>query len=129
MNWFERHLNWTMVLGYLVAFAVTLIAGAILGIVMAVIDPNISEEALEGAIYVIGFIVALATLIPIWGWALRKKNQSLWYLLLGLFVPFGFIVLLGLNNLSIQSSNSLTPISHIKVKVFIGWLRVINPWT
>ena len=91
-NWFERHLNWTMFLtlsgAYLIAF--------ITGRVIVSLDPYVSYDVM----YVIGCVIGLAILTPGWGWALRKKNRSLWWLPLGLFVPFGFIVLLCLENRS-----------------------------
>ena len=92
MNWFERHLNWTMVFGLLGTY----VAGFMVGAVIYSVDPYVSD----GAMYIIGFIVSLAILIPVWGWALRRKSRSLWWLLMGLFVPFGFIVLLCLDNKS-----------------------------
>jgi tetratricopeptide (TPR) repeat protein len=102
MNWFERHLNWTMVLGIVGAYLVFFIAV----FTIALFDLSVSEVALS----VIGLIITLAILIPVWGWALRKKNRSLWWLLLGLFVPFGFIVLFCLGNKSLTrdaSGNSI----------------------
>jgi len=91
-NWFEKHLNWTMFLGVVGAYLAVFI------VVFAIVlfDPYVSDAALS----VIGLIITLAILIPVWGWALRKKNRSLWWLPLGLFVPFGFIVLLCLENRS-----------------------------
>jgi len=98
MNWFERHLNWTMVLAWLGTLPVAFIAGFIIAMVMVSADPYVSEEALDGAGFVTGVIIALVILIPSWGWVLKKKNRSLWWLLLGLFVPLGWIVLLCLEN-------------------------------
>lgn len=91
-NWFERHLNWTMVLGVVGAYLAVFIA--VFAIVL--FDPYVSDVALSG----IGLIITLAILTPVWGWALRRKNRSLWWLPLGLFVPFGWIVLLCLENRS-----------------------------
>lgn len=98
LSWFERHLNWTMFFGLLGAYLAVFIAVFI--IVLA--DPYASDDIA----YVIGIIISLAVLIPVWGWALRRKNRSLWWLPLGLFVPFGFIVLLCLEN---KSQLSRTP--------------------
>jgi len=101
-NWFERHLNWTMVLGVVGAYLAVFIA--VFAIVL--FDPYVSDVALSG----IGLIITLVILIPVWGWALRRKNRSLWWLPLGLFVPFGFIVLLWLENKSLThdaSGNSI----------------------
>ena len=89
-NWFERHLNWTMVLGLLGAY----LAVFIVDLIIILYYPYVSDDVL----FVIGLIINLAILTPVWWWALRRKNRSLWWLPLGLFVPFGFIVLLCLEN-------------------------------
>jgi uncharacterized membrane protein YeaQ/YmgE (transglycosylase-associated protein family) len=91
-SWFERHLNWTMVLGFVGAYAGAFVAG----LVAVLVDPYVSGDVL----YIIGLIVGLSVLVPVWGWALRRKSRSLWWLPLGLFVPFGFIALLVLENKS-----------------------------
>jgi hypothetical protein len=91
-SWFERHLNWTMFLAWVGAYIVSFI----IGFIIALSDPYVSE----GVLYMVGLIVACAILGPSWGWVLRKKDRSLWWLPLGLFVPFGWIVLLCLENRS-----------------------------
>ena len=91
-SWFQRHLNWTMVLAWPAVFAVAFM----LGMVVGAIDPYVSSTEIEG----MGALTGLVVLSLIWGWALRQKNRSLWWLLLGLFVPFGFIVILCLENKS-----------------------------
>jgi len=100
MNWFERHLNWTMVLGLVGGYGISVGVAFIVGIVMVSANPYVSDAALEDAGYVVGIVVTLVVVGLVWGWALRKKNRSLWWLLLGMFVPFGFIVLLCLENRS-----------------------------
>jgi len=73
-NWFERHLNWTMVLAwastYLIAFIVWPLA------ILA--DPYISDDALMG----ISVIISLIVSITVGQWVLRKKNRSLAWLLI-----------------------------------------------
>ncbi len=91
-SWFRRHLNWTMVLVFLGAILINFVAG----LIVISVNPFVHYSDLEA----LGFVIGLAILIPGWGWALKKKNRSLWWLLLGLFVPFGFIVLLCLGNKS-----------------------------
>jgi len=91
-NWFERHLNWTMFF----ALAGVYVGGFVVGLAIGSVDPYVSDDVL----YVVGIIVSLAILIPVWGWALRKKNRSLGWLALGLLVPFGWIALLCLENKS-----------------------------
>jgi Tfp pilus assembly protein PilF len=102
-NWFERHLNWTMVLAWVGAYVVNFI----IGFMIASSDPYVSYGELFG----IGLIIAVAILAPVWGWTLKKKNRSLWWLPLGLFVPFGFIVLLFLENKSLTHDASGNPIA------------------
>lgn len=119
-NWFERHLNWTMVLAWPAAFVV----GFIVGMIVVSIDPYVSDTALEA----VGFLLGAVVFSLIWGWALRKKNRSLWWLLLGLFVPFGFIVLLCLENKSsaaqvpvFSSALTLTDKGRAAVSYSTGW--------
>jgi len=73
-NWFERHLNWTMVLAwvgtYLIVFIVWLL--------VILMDPYISDDALGGISVIIGLIVSIA----VGQWVLRKKNRSLAWLLI-----------------------------------------------
>jgi len=74
MNWFERHLNWTMVLAwvgaYVIAFAVVLL--------ILTASPYVSQDELSA----IGFVIALAVSLAVGYWVLRKKNRSMWWLLI-----------------------------------------------
>ena len=90
-NWFERHLNWTIVLGLLGSFFALVITYLI---IIMTIDYHVSEDLLYG----IGYVIL--TIVPalVWGWVLKKKNRSLWWLPLGLFVVVGWIVLICLDN-------------------------------
>ena len=74
MNWFERHLNWTMVLAWVGAYVIAFIVGFLI----ALADPYVSEDAL-GAI---GFVIALVVSLAVGHWVLRKKNRSMWWLLI-----------------------------------------------
>lgn len=108
-NWFERHLNWTMVLAgvgvYVVNFTIYISY----------------RELVGGELVGIGYpIVDVAILALVWGWTLRKKNRSLWWLPLGLFVPFGFIVLLCLKNKSPTHDASGSSIAEIQEGHRIG---------
>lgn len=91
MNWFKRHLNWTVIL----AVVASALVAFVIGLFLVLTDPYITDEALEGWGYLIGLVVVL----PVAGWALKKKNRRLWWLLV-LFVPFGWIVFLCLGNRS-----------------------------
>jgi hypothetical protein len=97
-NWFERHLNWTMVLACAGAYAVNFII-------------HISYGDSIGIGYL---IIYMAILALVWGWTLTKKNRSLWWLPLGLFVPFGFIVLFCLENKSLSHDASGYSVAEIQ---------------
>ena len=98
MSWFRRHLNWTALLALVGAYALGWMAAFTVGVAMGVADPYASLEAAGAAGGVTGVVVYLAVLVPTWGWVLRRKNRSLWWLLLALFVPFGWIAMFVLEN-------------------------------
>ena len=80
MNWFQRHLNWTWVLSYLLM----LVGAFMFGFLMFLADPNISEDAVGGVAEIFGSIFMLV----VSGWVIKQKGRSLWWLLLsGLFSP------------------------------------------
>ena len=79
-SWFERHLNWTMVLAWLGTYP----AGFIVGLLMVLGDPTIPEDELQA----IGIVVSLVITIAVGRWVLKKKNRSMWYLLLSPFIFF-----------------------------------------
>ena len=90
MNWFRRHLNWTMVLAILAQFPI----GYIVGSFIQVVNPYVST----GIYYALVYLVTLAWLFVIAGWVLKEKRRSLWNLL-WLIVPYvGLIVFLCLEN-------------------------------
>ena len=91
MNWFRRHLNWTIVLAWVSSFPVSYVVGTII--------QNINPYISTGTYYALGYIINGLWLLGIGGWVLRKKNRSLWNLL-WLVIPFGWIVFLGLENRS-----------------------------
>lgn len=99
MNWFQRHLNWTAVLTWVALYPINFLAGVIVGLVIVSVDPYISDEALEALGYLAGIAASLVWILPTNGWILRKKARGLWWLLV-LFVPFGLIVFLCLENKS-----------------------------
>ena len=91
--WFARHLNWTTVLTWVGAAAMSFIAGFVVGVVMYGSDFAQTEKVAFFA----GYLSALAWLLVTNGWVLRKKGRSEWHLLL-LLVPFGFVFLVALQN-------------------------------
>lgn len=113
MNYFNRHLNWTMVLAWLVG--AILVYASILAIAtilstwsMAVVTYSlfgwISNEVIAQSLYwflgLITIVFAFAVVVMSWWitiWAIKKKGRSQWNL--GwLLIPFGFIALLALKN-------------------------------
>ena len=74
MNWFEKHLNWTMVLAWLSTYVLSFILASL----MVLIDPYIPD----GAFFFIIVIADLAVVIGVGQWVLRKKNRSLAWLLI-----------------------------------------------
>ena len=112
MNWFERHLNWTVALvsaAYYLATTIIAIAlmpavnstGDALGFLLfvstlpAFLLVNMGEPliSLTGG-FLIGFLV-----VSVCYWVLHQKSRSLWWLLL-LLIPFGLVVPLLLENRS-----------------------------
>ncbi|MFC2050951.1 hypothetical protein ACFLTN_07250 [Chloroflexota bacterium] len=117
MNWFQRHLNWSLFLGTIfLPFVVGLIFFAIFFAVFAsgfssmaaagVEDPEIiMGNMLNAALpfYIIYLFVGLAltvfAFVVTW-WYLGQKARSKWFMLL-LFAPLGFVFLLLLENQAI----------------------------
>jgi len=80
MNWFQRHLNWTWVLSYLLM----LVGAFVFGLLMFSADPNVSEDAVGGAAQIFGGIFMLV----VSGWVIKQKGSALWWILLsGVFSP------------------------------------------
>lgn len=81
-NWFARHLNWTALLTWLIWLPIYLVVVPLVGSAIAsLIKPYITWQAV--------LVVQLATLVPflVWIlptniWILRRKDRSLWWLLL-----------------------------------------------
>ena len=86
MNWFRRHLNWTLVLAYLLWFV-----------------PNAGESVVAQRFA----LVALIFLTVVSGWVIKQKGRSLWWILL---MPF--FSPLWLKNK--RSYRELTETEHLK---------------
>jgi hypothetical protein len=91
LNWFQKHLNWS----WFLAIVASWVLAFIVGVFLVLIAPSITDEALEG----LGILIAIVVALIVGGWALRRKRRSLWWLLI-LFVPFGWIAFLCLENRS-----------------------------
>lgn len=81
-----------VLLSYLIAF--------ILAFWFGFTFSDLPSKTLEGAGVFIAYITIPIVNSLIVGWVLRQKNRSLWWLLMWLFVPFGGIVILCLENRS-----------------------------
>jgi len=79
-SWFERHLNWTWVLSYLLV----LVGAFVFGLLIFSADPNVSEDAVGDVAQIFGGIfMAIVS-----GWVIKQKGRSLWWILLsGVFSP------------------------------------------
>ena len=77
-TWFERHLNWTMVLAWVGAWVLSFV----IGFFVAVTSPGLPEESFLAFGTAIDLTVFLAVSIPVGLWVLRKKNRSPAWLLL-----------------------------------------------
>jgi len=88
MNWFQKHVNWTMLLVWTISPA-SLITFIILD------EKGINNPIVWGLYFL--FLVGGIFGLYIAQWGVRQKGRNLnWWLLV--FVPFGFIVLLCLKN-------------------------------
>jgi hypothetical protein len=82
MNWFQRHLNWTFVLSWLASFVAALMGGDSIEVSADGIFMNSSS--------LLGLVVPIAVLFVPSAWVIRRKGQSLgWILLAGLLSPLG----------------------------------------
>ncbi|MDD5337969.1 MAG: hypothetical protein PHG35_00940 [Dehalococcoidales bacterium] len=77
MEWFNKHLNLT----YVIFFAVSIAASAI-----------ILSKGLSLTYVVIASVVSLLINLVAGGWVLWKKGQSLWWLMLLLFMTIAFVI-------------------------------------
>jgi hypothetical protein len=91
MNWFERHINWTMVI---VWFVIPLAwAAAAIPIMIAYGETSIATAVLAIILLIISF---LCLFTAIWG-VNKKGRDGRW--VLAFFIPYiGWIVLLALKN-------------------------------
>ena len=79
MNWFERHLNWTVILATVVANLIGFLT----------FDLGVAIGCMVG-------------LVLVYGWALDRKARSLWNILWTLVPYVGMIIFLCLENKSVE---------------------------
>jgi hypothetical protein len=95
MNWFQRHLNWTW---FLVAIVGSYVIGLIFGLAAGSTSPYAFYTSL-GTLYWLMYSLSALLVLIISIWVLRRKNQSLWWLLILFLVPLvGWIIFLCLEN-------------------------------
>ena len=93
-SWFERHLNWTVVLAWLSLGLVSIIVFAS----AEAFDPFMLSP-LTSLGYILIYVVFTISFVAE-AWYLVNKNRSLWWILMPNVVPFGGIVFLCLQNRS-----------------------------
>ncbi len=94
-SWFARHLNWTALISWTGLIPVWLVGGFLTGVIAAMAGFEANFDGAAG--YLWTAIFAAAWLVPTNGWILRKKKRKLWHLS-WLFIPFGWIIFLSLEN-------------------------------
>ncbi|MDD5312828.1 MAG: hypothetical protein PHO26_07340 [Dehalococcoidia bacterium] len=85
MNWFKRHLNWTL-----------LIATILLPLLTLLIAYFVNDSLGSTSPKIIGWTSTVLILV-IYGWVLQQKKRSLWWLLL-FWWPIGCFIYMGLSN-------------------------------
>ncbi len=91
MNWFQRHLNWTWVFGFLLTLVLMTVVVVVIELVALIVGgeaagvERLMVDQLEDAVQkLVGGVIMLV----VSGWVIRQKGRSLWWLLLsGLFSP------------------------------------------
>jgi len=85
MDWFKRHLNWTL-----------LFASILIPLIALLLAYTINDSLGTTFPSIVGWILTILILV-IYGWVLRQKNRSLWWLLL-FWWPIGLFIYTGLSN-------------------------------
>ncbi len=84
-NWFERHLNWTWVLGILAFYLLQIGIGFVYGFTKGASGAYVTELELNNMSNTAWLVSLLFVYIPVTGWVLKKKNRSLWFILVSGF--------------------------------------------
>ena len=88
MNWFKRHLNWTILIA------------AVVGLIL----PFSTIFAETATPYVIMLIIQAVIVVGVCGWVLKQKGRSLrnlFWLLLGWLI--GIIILMSMDNVKLEA--------------------------
>lgn len=88
MNWFERHLHWTYVLSWVLAYGIVVVFGLIMekGI--------ITNEPFT----LMSFLIPQFIILGVTMWILRRKQRSLWWVLMAASPIIGWVVILTIKN-------------------------------
>lgn len=87
MNWFKRHLNWTVILAAIGAYAIV--------IGLALLSP---PDTPEGVFDFFTLFIMAVVILPVSAWALIQKGRRLWWLLVYLIPYVGWVFFLILEN-------------------------------
>jgi len=100
-NWFQRHLNWTFFLAVICGYLVGFTYGPGL---LSNYYPNVSYDIYTGLGF--GNLIATNISIPLGLWVLHQKYRKFWWIFI-LFVPFGWIIFLCLENRILENRSTL----------------------
>lgn len=92
-SWFEKHLNWTMAIGFFTWAILTLVGS----IILFMLSPEVTEETLGFEAQLLGNFTLFLIQFPIARWVIRKKQRNPWNIL-WLLAPVGFVMIILLSN-------------------------------
>jgi hypothetical protein len=96
-NWFQRHLNWTYAIAFILSYLVILAF-----FILRPLDSPLFTVLIGAAIF-------FAINMVVGGWVLKKKGQSLWFLVLAIPVNLAFLlIVLLINNKRAAQTNPST---------------------
>jgi len=98
MNWFKRHPSLTVVFSHIVLILLDLLGifiGSLFLDLLGILDSSTGAVLMWG-----GALFCLILSLVVLVWYLKRKNRSLWWLLLWHFVPFGVFFFLALEDKS-----------------------------
>lgn len=97
MNWFKRHLNWTMAIGWLLSLPVGIIISLFIFRSIAITSGQAVLAGFSGIITgTIAYLSILICLFLVGFWGCKEKKQNNWWSLL-CFTGIGCIYLLFLS--------------------------------
>jgi uncharacterized membrane protein YeaQ/YmgE (transglycosylase-associated protein family) len=105
VNWFERHLNWTLILSWIICIP---IYGALGSVVVYRIEPG--GGVVSGIVGVIFLGLFLWTAV----WVVKQKNQSLLWLFILILPILGVILLLVLDNRQQRKAGDSQSLSKVE---------------